>query len=82
MSSVFLKHGALYSDLYKSPYYSSIHQTISSGKAGCGLAIFVHKSLTYSVRKDLSTNSEDIEALCTEIVNAERTKTYYSKTSE
>ena len=51
------------SDLYKLTNYSSIHQARSSGKTGGGLAIFVHNSLTYSVRKDLSTNNEDIESL-------------------
>ena len=58
------------SDLYKLTDYNSIHQTRSSGKTGGGLAIFVHNSLTYSVRKDLSTNNEDIESLCIEIINA------------
>ena len=57
------------SDLYKLTNYSSIHQTRSSGKTGGGLAIFVHNSLTYSIRKDLSTNNEDIESLCIEIIN-------------
>ena len=57
------------SDLYKLINYSSIQQTRSSGKTGGGLAIFVHNSLTYGVRKDLSTNNEDIESLCIEIIN-------------
>ena len=57
------------SDLYKLTNYSSIHQTRSSGKTGGGLAIFVHNSLTCSIRKDLSTNNEDIESLCIEIIN-------------
>ena len=56
-------------DLYKLSNYSSIHQTRSSGKPGGGLAIFVHNSLTYSVRKDLSTNNEDIESFCIETIN-------------
>ena len=58
------------SDLFKLLNYSSIHQTSSSGETGGSLAIFVHNSITYSVRKDLSANSENIEALCIEIVNA------------
>ena len=33
--------------------YSSIHQTRSSGNTGGGTTIFVHNSLTFSVRKDL-----------------------------
>ena len=57
------------SDLYKLTNYSSIHQIRSSGKTGGGLAIFVRNSLTYNVRKDLSTNNEDIKPLCIEIIN-------------
>ena len=74
---MFLKHGEHNnnnSDLFKLPNYSSIHQTRSSGKTGGGLAIFVHNNMTYSARKDLSTNSEDIEALCIEIINAKKEK--------
>ena len=59
--------------VYKLTNYSSIHQTRSSDKAGGGLAIFVHNSLTYSVRKDLNTNNEDIESLCIEIINTKST---------
>ena len=57
------------SDLYKLTNYSSIHQTRNSGKNDGGLAIFLYNTLTYSVRKDLSTNNEDIESLCVEIIN-------------
>ena len=55
---------------------SSIYQTRSSGKTSGGLAMFVHNSITYSVKKNLSTNREDIKALCIEIINA-KIKTYY-----
>ena len=66
-----LKHSVLVSIIIatKLTNYSSIHQTRSSGKTGGGLAIFAHNSLTYSIRKDLSTNNEDIESLCIEIIN-------------
>lgn len=57
--------------LYKLPNCSSIQQTRSFGKTGGSLAIFVYDSLTHSVRKELSTNSEDIEALFVKIINAE-----------
>ena len=63
------------SDLYKLTNYSSIHQTRSSSKTGGGLAIFVHNSLAYSIRKDISTNNEDIESLCIEIINTESKNT-------
>ena len=45
-----------------------MHQTRNSGKTGGRLAILIHNSLTYSVKKDLSTNNEDIESLCIEIL--------------
>lgn len=58
------------SDLSKLPNYSSIHQTRSPGKTGGSLAIFVLHVMTHSVRKGLSINTEDIEALSIEIINA------------
>ena len=57
------------SHLYKLTNYNSIQQTRCSCKTGDGLAIFVHNSLTYSVRKDLRTNNEDIEVLFIEVIN-------------
>ena len=55
--------------LFKLPNYSSINQSRGSGNSDGGLAIFGHNNITYIVRKDLSTNSKDIEALFTEIIN-------------
>lgn len=57
--------------LYKLSNCSSIQQTRRFGKTGGSLAIFVYDSLAHSVRKELSTNSEDIEALFVKIINAE-----------
>ena len=59
--------------LYKSSNYNSlnsIHQTRIFGKTGGNLAIFVHNSVTFSVRKDLRTNNKDIGELFMEIINA------------
>ena len=58
------------SNLHKLTNCNSIHQTRSFGKTGAGLAIFVHNSLTYNVRKGLCTNNKEIESLCIEIINA------------
>ena len=69
------------SDLYKVTNYNSIHQTRNSGKTGGGLAIFVHNSLTHNIRKDLSTNNEDIEALCIKIINTESKNVLVNKSS-
>ena len=57
--------------IYKLPNYSSIYQTRSSGKNGGILAIYFHETVTYTVKMDLSINSNDIEALCLEIINRE-----------
>ena len=54
--------------LFKLPQYNSIHQVRRTGNGG-GIAIFLHESLTFNVRHDLSVNSADIEALCVEIIN-------------
>ena len=48
--------------------YNVIHQ-IRNGRKGVGLCIFVHESLCYNIRKDLCTNSCDIETLAIEIEN-------------
>ena len=45
-----------------------IHQVRNSRKGG-GLCIFIHESLCYKLRKDLSINSEATESLSIEISN-------------
>ena len=50
------------------PQYKSIHQVRRTGKGG-GIAVFLHESLTFNIRHDLSVNNADIEALCVEIIN-------------
>ena len=45
-----------------------IHQVRNSRKRG-GLCIFIHDSLCYKLRKDLSINSKAIESLSIEISN-------------
>ena len=48
--------------------YNVIHQVRNFRKGG-GLCIFIHESLCYKLRKDLSINSEAIESLSIEISN-------------
>ena len=55
-------------NLFKLPQYKSIHQVRKTGKGG-GIAVFLHESLTFNIRHDLSVNNVDIEALCLEIIN-------------
>ena len=55
--------------LYKIRNYNSIHQIRGNGKAGGGMAMFIHNTLIYNMKPDLSINNDNIEALCIEIVN-------------
>ena len=55
-------------NIFKPPQYKSIHQVRGTVKGGC-IAVFLHESLTFNVRQDLSVNNTDIEALCVEIIN-------------
>ena len=55
-------------NLFELPQYKSIHQVRRAGKGG-GIAVFLHESLTFNIRHDLSVNNADIEALCVEIAN-------------
>ena len=48
--------------------YKVIHQVRNSHKGG-GLCIFIHETLCYKPRKDLSINSEAVESLSIEISN-------------
>ena len=53
---------------FELPQYKSIHQVRRASKGG-GIAVFLHESLTFNIRHDLSVNNADIEALCIEIIN-------------
>ena len=55
-------------NLFKLQQYKSIHQVRRTAKGG-GIAVFLHESLTFNVRHDLSVKNADIEALCVEIIN-------------
>ena len=55
-------------NLFELPQYKSIHQVRRISKGG-GIAVFLHKSLTFNIRHDLSANNADFEALCVEMIN-------------
>ena len=55
--------------LCKIPNCNSIHQTRGNGKAGGGVAMFIHNTLIYNMKLDLSINNDNIEAVCIETVN-------------
>ena len=54
-------------NLFKLPQYKNIHLVRRAGKGG-GIAVFLHDSLTFNIRHDLSVNNVDIEARV-EIIN-------------
>ena len=57
--------------------YNVIHQVRNSRKGGA-LYIFIHESLCYKLRKDLSVNSEAIESLSIEIFNKKASNLIFS----
>ena len=55
-------------NLFKPPQYNSIRQVRRTGKGGV-IAVFLHETLTFNGRHDLTVNNANIEALCVEIIN-------------
>ena len=55
-------------NLFEFPQYKSINQVRRTGKGGV-IEVFLHESLTFNIRHDLSVNNADIEALYIEIIN-------------
>ena len=53
---------------FQIPNYTPIHQPRLSKKGG-GVCIFLHNSLTYKVREDLSINNSHCESITIEIIN-------------
>ena len=45
--------------LYKIPNYNSIHQTRGNDKTGDEVAMFIHNSLIYNIKPDLSINNDN-----------------------
>ena len=54
--------------LFNLENYTSINQVRKNGRGG-GICVVIHNSLTFKLRSDLGTNSNDIEALAIEIIN-------------
>ena len=55
-------------NLFKLSQYKNIHQLRRTSKGG-GIAVFLHESLTFNIRHDLSVHNVNIEALCVGIIN-------------
>ena len=62
-------HGDLRNEtLFNLENCTSINQVRKHGRGG-GISVFIHSSLTFNLRSDLGTNSNDIESLVIEIIN-------------
>ena len=48
--------------LFQLPNYSLIHKNRTGSKKGGGVCIFIHNSITYKTRSDLSINDENTES--------------------
>ena len=60
--------------LYELPNYNSIHQARGDCN-GSGISIYIHKSLDFTVKLDLSINNNDIESLTIEILSNKKGNT-------
>ena len=64
------------------PGYTSIHQpravSLISNHAGGGVCVFIHNSLNFKSRSELSINNADCESLTIEIIN-KTIKIYWSQ---
>ena len=54
-------------NLFNLLQYKNIHQDRKTGKGG-GISAFLHESVAFNIRNDLSVNNTDIEALCVKIM--------------
>ena len=60
--------------LYELPNYNSTRQARSDRKGG-GVSIYIHKSLDFTVKPDLSINNNDIESLTIKILSNKKRNT-------
>ena len=63
--------------MYELPKYKCIHQVRSYGKGG-GVSIYIHNSLNFKLRLDLSINSFDVESLSIELLCKKKKNTLIS----
>ena len=57
------------------PNYNIVHQKRSSKRKGGGVCIFIHDSINFKIRNDLSWNTNDLENLSVEIMQ-EKSKNF------
>ena len=67
ITEIWCSDNSMNHNLFKLPRYKSIHQVRKTCEGG-GIAVFLHESLTFNIRYDLSVNNADIEAPCVELL--------------
>ena len=67
----------LHNFIYDLPNYTSTHQKRSDRKGG-GVSVYIHNSLNFRTRPDLSTSCGDIESLALEIISEKTRNTIVS----
>ena len=59
--------------LYEIPNYNSTHQARTDRK-GSGISIYIHKSLDFTGKPDLSISNDDVESPAIEILSNKKKK--------
>lgn len=57
------------SSMFDLPGYRSVHQERAGQTSGGGVSLFVHNSIDFKIRNDLSINNVDCESISIEILN-------------
>ena len=63
---------ALKSSSFHNLNYSSIHQVRKRSGKAAGVVVFIHNSLNYKVRHDLSKSNDIIKTLSIELINQKK----------
>ena len=75
LSETWCQSDELTNSLYNIPNYVARHQIRKHSKGG-GVSIYIHKSLMFKMRPEISINNEHIESLCVEILNEKKRNSF------
>lgn len=69
VTETWLKEHMVTNSNFNIPGYKSIHQPRSENRTGGGTCLFLHNSINYKLRSNLSINTDDCESLTVELIN-------------
>lgn len=69
VTETWLKEHMVTNSNFNIPGYKSIHQPRSGNRTGGGTCLFLHNSINYKLRSNLSINTDDCESLTVELIN-------------